>query len=119
MIRKSGQGIFDSGVKMGGKYISTDRIVPSLRCVPISNSKFPKTLEADWIAPNSTIIGDVELGEGSSLWHGVIVRGDLSKVKIGKNTLVQDNTVISSSDSKEIKIGDNVFIGPNCSIDSC
>jgi len=53
-----------------------DRLVPSLRCVPISDSKYPKLLDADWVAPNCTVIGDVTLGAGSSLWHGVIARGD-------------------------------------------
>ena len=40
------------------------------------------------MAPNATVIGDVKLGEGSSLWHSVIVRGDTAKVSIGKNTAI-------------------------------
>ena len=40
------------------------------------------------MAPNATVIGDVQLGEGSSLWHSVIVRGDTAKVAIGKNTAI-------------------------------
>ena len=63
-----------------------------MRCVPISQSKFPKLLDSDWVAPNATVIGDVDIKEGSSIWHGVIVRGDLAKVSIGKNTIVEDLT---------------------------
>ena len=62
--------------------------MPSLRCVPISDSKYPRLLDADWIAPNTTVIGDVRLDEGASLWHGVIVRGDTASVIIGKNSTV-------------------------------
>jgi carbonic anhydrase/acetyltransferase-like protein (isoleucine patch superfamily) len=61
------------------------------------------------------VIGDVEFGSGSSLWHTAIVRGDTAKVSIGKNSLIQDRTVIKSSskDDSEVKIGNNVFIAPN------
>jgi len=62
--------------------------VPSLRCVPISASKFPRLLDSDWVAPNATVIGDVNLAAGASLWHGVIVRGDTAQVSIGKNTAI-------------------------------
>jgi len=43
-----------------------DYLVPSLRCIPISKSKFPKTLDADWVAPNAVLIGDIKMGDGSS-----------------------------------------------------
>jgi carbonic anhydrase/acetyltransferase-like protein (isoleucine patch superfamily) len=53
-----------------------DKIQPSLRSIPISNTIFPKSLQSDWIAPNAVLIGDIKLGEGSSVWHGVTLRGD-------------------------------------------
>lgn len=71
-----------------GAMAHCDTVVPSLRCVPISASKFPRLLDGDWVAPNATVIGDVRLGEGSSLWHSVIVRGDTAQVIIGKNTAI-------------------------------
>ena len=64
---------------MQGKAAHKDTMVPSLRCVPISNTKFPKALDADWVAPNAVLVGDVSLGEGSSVWHGVTLRGDKLK----------------------------------------
>jgi carbonic anhydrase/acetyltransferase-like protein (isoleucine patch superfamily) len=57
-------------------------------------------LDGDWIAPNATVIGNVHLGAGSSLWHSVIVRGDTAKITIGKNSTVQDLTRIASNNSK-------------------
>jgi len=65
---------------MQGEMGHEDILVPSLRCVPISDAKYPKLLDADWIAPNATVIGDVSLKEGSSLWHGVIARGDTATI---------------------------------------
>ena len=44
---------------MQGAMGHQDTLVPSLRCIPISNSKFPRTLDADFVAPNAVVIGDV------------------------------------------------------------
>ena len=68
------------------------------------------------------MIGDVTLGSGASLWHGVIVRGDTAAVEIGKNSIVQDLTHISSyqrAAGDKVIIGDNVYIGPNVTLDAC
>ena len=79
-------------------------------------------LQGDWIAPNATVIGDVRLGEGSSLWHGTIVRGDTASIKIGKNSTIQDLTRIASNAAQagdEVIIGENVHVGANASLDAC
>jgi hypothetical protein len=76
LFRRTGQLVFGQGVAMQGNLSNEDRLVPSLRCVPISDAKYPRLLDADWVAPNATVIGDVKLGAGASLWHGVIARGD-------------------------------------------
>lgn len=79
-------------------------------------------LQGDWVAPNATVVGDVRLGEGSSLWHGVVVRGDTAQVSIGKNTAVQDNVRIASNAQQpgdQVNIGESVYIGPNVSLDAC
>lgn len=73
-----------------GNLAHEDTLVPSLRCVPTSASKFPKLLDADWVAPNATVIGDVDVKEGSSLWHGSVLRGDTAKISIGKNSVIED-----------------------------
>jgi len=87
-LRAAGQSLFRQGAAAQGAMGSEDTRVPSLRCVPISDSKYPRLLDGDWVAPNATVIGDVRLGEGASLWHGTIVRGDTATIKIGKNTTV-------------------------------
>ena len=68
------------------------------------------------------MIGDVRLGEGSSLWHGVIVRGDTAAIHIGKNSSIQDLTRIASNERVEgdrVHIGDNVYVGANVTLDAC
>jgi carbonic anhydrase/acetyltransferase-like protein (isoleucine patch superfamily) len=49
---------------------------------------FPKTLDADFVAPNAVLVGDVKMGEGSSAWHGTTLRGDTASISIGKNTVI-------------------------------
>ena len=121
-LRRIGQNLFRKGVAMQGNAGCDDAVQPSLRCIPISESKYPKLLDSDWIAPNAVVIGDVKVGEGSSIWHGVIVRGDTAAVTIGKNSSVQDLTRIASGQraaGDEVKIGENCYIGANVSLDAC
>ena len=122
-IRKQGQQLFKQGMALQGEAAHTDTMQPSLRCIPTSLSKYPKSLDADWIAPNAVLVGDVVLGEGSSAWHGAKLRGDTCAIKVGKNSIIQDNTRIGSNsaaggEAAEISIGDNVYIGANANIDS-
>ena len=60
--------------------------------------------------------------EGSSIWHGTTLRGDTARIKIGKNTVVEDLAHIGSFDNKEgdqVELGDNVYVGPNVTLDAC
>jgi len=51
-------------------------------------------MENVYIAPNATVVGDVELGKNVSIWYGAVVRGDNGKITLGEGTNVQDNAVI-------------------------
>jgi carbonic anhydrase/acetyltransferase-like protein (isoleucine patch superfamily) len=80
------------------------------------NGKTPKIHESAFISETAYIIGDVEIGENSSVWPGAVVRGDLGKVTIGKNSVIEDNCVIHSGAPSfppvaDAFIGDNVIIG--------
>jgi carbonic anhydrase/acetyltransferase-like protein (isoleucine patch superfamily) len=62
----------------------------------------------------------VNLKEGSSLWHGAILRGDTAAIHIGKNSIIEDLVHISSSRKAagdKVEIGDNVHVGPNATLD--
>lgn len=71
--------------------------------------KFPKIHSSALVHDTAFIIGDVEIGEGSSVWPGAVIRGDIAKIKIGKNVHIQDNCVVHTEFGSEI--GDNVVIG--------
>jgi carbonic anhydrase/acetyltransferase-like protein (isoleucine patch superfamily) len=58
------------------------------------DDKFPRIDPSAFIAENATIIGDVEIGEGSSVWFGSVLRGDVNYIRIGKRTNIQDHTII-------------------------
>lgn len=74
----------------------------------------PKIHESVVITPNVNIIGEVEIGEDSSVWFGGVIRGDVGKITIGKRSNVQDNVTIHSSDNYSVtEIGDDVTIGHN------
>lgn len=67
-------------------------------------------------AKNATIIGDVKIGNKSSVWYGAVLRGDIEKIEIGSNSNVQDNVVIHTNKGCPCVIGNNVSIGHNATI---
>jgi len=83
------------------------------------NGNTPRVHDSVYIAPGSNIIGEVVIGENSSVWFGAVIRGDESQITIGKNSNIQDNAVIHSDKGEPVIIGDNVTIGHNAVIHSC
>lgn len=85
----------------------------------------PKIAESAFIAENAVVIGDVEIGAKTSIWYGVVIRGDVNSIRIGANTNVQDGTVIHVDAEGEhwkglpTRIGDNVTIGHKAMLHAC
>ncbi len=73
------------------------------------DGKTPQVAESAWIGPGAIVIGDVVIGERSTVWPGAVIRGDFASIRIGANVHVEDNVVIHSGEG--ITIGDNVTIG--------
>jgi gamma-carbonic anhydrase len=80
--------------------------------------KTPTIHPTAFIAPGARIIGDVEIGEGSSIWYNCVLRGDVNAIRIGARSNVQDGTVIHCDSPKPGNeaglptiIGDDVLIG--------
>lgn len=70
-----------------------------------------------YLAENATIIGDVVLGDGCSIWFNTVLRGDVNSIRIGNNVNIQDGSVLHTLYQKSvIEIGDNVSIGHNVTI---
>ncbi len=75
----------------------------------------PKIAKTAFVSEAAYVVGDVEIGENSSVWPGAVIRGDFGKIKIGKHTAVEDNCTIHSgapaTPIMDVVIGDNVHIG--------
>jgi carbonic anhydrase/acetyltransferase-like protein (isoleucine patch superfamily) len=72
----------------------------------------PKIHERAFVHPRATIIGNVDIDEGASIWPGVVLRGDMGLIRVGKNSSVQDGSICHTTlDYSESIIGDNVTIG--------
>ncbi len=73
-----------------------------------------------WLAENATVVGEVELGNGCTVWFGAVVRGDVNFIKVGNNTNIQDNVTIHGTYEKHgTTIGSNVTIGHNAVVHGC
>ncbi len=81
--------------------------------------KKPKIAAGAFLAPNATIIGDVEIADKASVWFGARVRGDLGKIIIGSGSNVQDNVVIHADAGKRVVIEENVTIGHGAILHGC
>lgn len=80
----------------------------------------PKIDNTAFIAENATIIGNVEIGGGTGIWYGAVLRGDVNDIKIGKRTNIQDGTVIHTSLGVQgTYIGDDVTIGHMALLHAC
>jgi carbonic anhydrase/acetyltransferase-like protein (isoleucine patch superfamily) len=77
----------------------------------------PQIGEDTFLAENATIIGDVQIGKGCSIWYGTVLRGDVNSIRIGDGVNIQDGSVLHTLYEKStIEIGDNVSIGHNVTI---
>lgn len=77
----------------------------------------PKIAHDVFLAETATLIGDIEIGESSSVWYGAVLRGDVGSITIGSRSNVQDGAVIHATYNKSVvKIGNNVSIGHNATI---
>lgn len=73
-------------------------------------NKTPKIAQSAWVSEAAYVIGDVEIGENSAVWPGAVIRADFTKIRIGKNTDIEDNCVIHGMPEETMDIGDNVAI---------
>jgi carbonic anhydrase/acetyltransferase-like protein (isoleucine patch superfamily) len=79
----------------------------------------PRIHETAWVAESAEVIGRVELAEGASVWFGAIVRGDVEDIRIGRNSNVQDNSVLHADVGVPLQIGANVTVGHHVMLHGC
>jgi len=81
--------------------------------------KDPRDEGAVFVAPNATVLGDVVLGPGSSVWYGAVLRGDDGTLTLGENTNVQDNAVLHCDPGGAVTLGKNVTVGHCALVHGC
>jgi carbonic anhydrase/acetyltransferase-like protein (isoleucine patch superfamily) len=75
------------------------------------NGIFPRIAAGVYLAPGSIVIGDVEIGEESSVWFNAVIRGDVAPIRIGQRSNVQDGAVLHLDSGTPCIVGNEVTIG--------
>src|SRR3989339_1461174 len=90
-----------------------------IKLFPYKNT-FPKLHKSVFLATGTKIIGDVEIGENSSVWYNSVVRGDVHYIKIGSMTNVQDCSMLHVTNGRfPLNIGNKVTIGHSVTLHGC
>lgn len=80
----------------------------------------PRIAADAYVAPNVSVIGDVEVGSLSSLWFGAVLRGDVMPIRIGRRTSIQDNSVVHSTGGwSACTVGDDCTVGHGVILHGC
>jgi carbonic anhydrase/acetyltransferase-like protein (isoleucine patch superfamily) len=81
--------------------------------------KGPTIHSSAWVVPGATVLGDVILGEESSVWYGAVLRGDINRIIIGPRSNVQDNAVVHVDTNYPTTVGELVTIGHSAVMHAC
>lgn len=97
-----------------------------MRNIQTFQSRTPQLAKSSYVHETATIIGEVSIGENSSVWPSTVIRGDVNFIRIGENTNIQDLSMLhvnhQSSDDpagSPLIIGDNVTIGHMVTLHGC
>jgi carbonic anhydrase/acetyltransferase-like protein (isoleucine patch superfamily) len=99
--------------------VTTSRAINGALLLPHGGT-LPRVHADAWLAPGVVVIGDVEIGAGSSLWFGTVVRGDVHAIRIGARTNLQDHSVVHVTAGRfGTQIGDEVTVGHRAVVHGC
>ena len=79
----------------------------------------PAVAATAWVADSAQVIGNVTLGDHTSVWFGVVIRGDTSTISVGKGSNVQDNSVLHADHGMPLVIGEGVTVGHQVMLHGC
>jgi len=77
------------------------------------NGVWPRVAEGAFVAPSATLVGDVTVESGASVWFGAVIRADMSFVRIGPRSNVQDNCTLHTDENAPVVVGADCSIGHN------
>ncbi len=84
------------------------------------DGKVPRIHARAWVHPSAVVLGDVELAEGVSVWPTTVVRGDMGPIRIGRDTNLQDGSVLhDTTNFSETVVGERVTVGHRVILHGC
>jgi carbonic anhydrase/acetyltransferase-like protein (isoleucine patch superfamily) len=114
-LRSLGQSLNRTGQSIEVCKHTSDKLVPSTRFVAVDGIVPTVSPAIAFVAPNASVIGDVTLSKGVSVWYGATLRGDVHSITVGENSCIGDRAVVHvakiSGDYPSV-IGKNVTVGP-------
>lgn len=123
-IRETGQALDRLGCRLQGNYFFREPLSRHRTLMNVFDKK-PFVDKQAFVAPSASIIGNVHIGQHSSIWYGCVLRGDVNSVSIGSGTNIQDNSLVhvakSNLSGKVLPtiIGDNVTVGHSAVLHGC
>lgn len=123
-IRKTGQAVDGLGRGLQSSYLIPEHVSRHRTIMGIFD-KNPIVDKDAFVAPSASVIGNVQIGHGSSIWYGCVLRGDVNSISIGSGTNIQDNALVHVAKTnlagKELPttIGDNVTVGHGAVLHAC
>ncbi|XP_010550419.1 PREDICTED: gamma carbonic anhydrase 3, mitochondrial [Tarenaya hassleriana] len=123
-IRETGQALDRLGCRLQGNYYFREELSRHRTLMNVFD-KAPSVDKDAFVAPSASVIGDVRVGHGSSIWYGCVLRGDANSISVGAGTNIQDNSLVHVAKSNltgkvlPTIIGDNVTIGHGAVLHGC
>ncbi|KAJ4774623.1 gamma carbonic anhydrase 1 [Rhynchospora pubera] len=123
-IRETGQAIDRVGCRLQGNYLFQEQLSRHRTLMNVCD-KVPQVHKDAFVAPSASLTGDIEVGQGSSIWYGCVLRGDANNISIGSGTNIQDNSLVHVAKSNlagkvfPTIIGDNVTVGHSAVLQGC
>lgn len=124
LIRHTGQAMDRLGSTFQAGYFIEEH-VSRHRTLMNFNDKSPAVDKDAFIAPSASVIGDVQVGQGSSIWYGSVLRGDVNSISVGSGTNIQDNSLVHVAKSnfkgkvQPTIIGNKVTVGHSAVLHGC
>jgi carbonic anhydrase/acetyltransferase-like protein (isoleucine patch superfamily) len=125
-LRETGQALDRLGCRAMGDHVSFRETWSRHRKLMNLYNKRPVVAVDSFIAPNASVIGDVNIGDKTSVWYGAVIRGDVNKIRVGSISNIQDRVVIHASKPNKdggfpttTTIGDFVTVGHGAVLSSC
>ncbi|PPD93833.1 hypothetical protein GOBAR_DD09139 [Gossypium barbadense] len=123
-IRETGQALDRLGCRLQGNYFFQEQLSRHRTLMNVFD-KSPLVDKDAFVAPSASVIGDVQVGRGSSIWYGCVLRGDVNSISVGSGTNIQDNSLVHVAKSNlsgkvlPTNIGNNVTVGHSAVLHGC